>query len=297
MTIDHNSSLGMMPAKAIIGYLREIGDDDAADALSQSGPGGQMLGLNWGNEVWGNTGMLLGFITPMEGDNPGTILNASTLAPDPALKGTRIKITLDRFYVHRFPGRGRHKILMEFTGKNQIHGDAEELRFALTTESGDKAGAPVHGTPIFLGASVGNNGISFEGNIINVESDQDETLLSALGSGPFKQGLSLLTTAQPALRPFVGLAQSVVAAVLKRSRNKPIYSFKLGLDFDTSQTAAKLRHGSFVVIQGDEASWSWHDVRWNADSQQIVNNYDNLPIELNYLIFRVSAYDAAEIPQ
>lgn len=35
----------------------------------------------------------------------------------------------------------------------------------------------------------------------------------------------LLTMAQPPLKPPVGLAQSVVTAVLARSRNKPVYNF------------------------------------------------------------------------
>lgn len=296
MTSYSSDSLGQQPVKTIIEYLREIGDDDAADYLAFPAPGGQMYGLNWGDQVWGHSGMILGFIPPEEGDQPGMILNAAALPPDPKLKGARIKISLDRFYVHSYPGRGKHKILLEFSGKNQIPGDTEELRFAITTSAGDGSSAPVSGTPIFLGASVGNNGISFEGKAINVASEDDDVLLSALGSGPFKDGLSLLTMAQPALKPFVGLAQSVVTAVLGRSRNKPVYNFHLGLDFATSQTAAKLRYGSFVVVQGDEASWSWHDVRWNPGSQQIIRHYDNLPIEFNYMIFRVSPYedDASE---
>lgn len=291
MSSDQDDALGLQPIRTVIEHLRDIGDDDAADYLAFPAPGGQMFGTNWGDQSWGHSGMILGFITPEEGDLPGAIHNASTLEPDPTLKGTRIKISLDRLYVHNYPGRGTHKILLEFTGKNQIPGDTEELRFAITTEARDRSSAPVSGTPIFLGASVGNNGISFEGKAINVASADDEVLLSALGDGAFKEGLSLLTTAQPALKPFVGLAKSVVTAVLKRSQNKTVYNFRLGLDFATSQTAAKLRHGSFVVIQGDEASWSWNDVRWNAGSQQIVRHYDNLPIELNYMIFRVSPYD------
>lgn len=287
-------NLGQKPIKAVIAYLREIGDDDAADYLERPTPGGQMFSTNWGDQAWGHSGMILGYIAPEEGDQPGMIHNALTLPPDTSLKGARIKISLDRFYIHRYPGRGRHKVLLEFSGKNQVQGDAEELKFAITTQAGDQSGAPVSGTPIFLGASVGNNGISFEGKAINVASDTDDVLLSALGSGPFKNGLSLLTMAQPALKPFVGLAQSVVTAVLQRSRNKTVYNFNLGLDFATSQTAAKLRYGSFVVIQGDEASWSWNDVRWNPGSQQIVRHYDGLPIELNYMIFRVSPFETGE---
>lgn len=286
-----SESIGAKPLKQVIAYLRDIGDVDAADSLQQVGAGGQGLFTNWGEEVWGHTGVILGYIAPDDAGDCSEIRNATTIEPDPTLKDTRIRISLDKFWVQRYPGRGKHRILLEFAGKNQIGGDPEEMRFVLTTEANDASSAGVSGTPIFLGASVGKNGISFEGKAVNVESGDDEELLSALGSGPFKQGLSLLTTAQPALKPFVGIAQSVVGAILRRSRNKQVQYFRLGLDFSPSRTAAKLREGSFVVIQGDQSTWSWNDVAWNPDGQQIVWRSDRRSIEYNYLIFRVSRYE------
>lgn len=293
MSFEKRDLLGNKPASTIAAYLREIGDDDAADRMASRGGSGQSMGLLWGDDAWGYTGLLIGFIAP---DAKGTsiqIEDAMALDPDNSLKDSRVKITLERFWVHDYPGTGKHTILCEFTGKNQIRGEAEELRFTLTTEAKDKSSASVSGSPIFLGVSVGQNGISFEGKTINVRSGDDEVLLGALGSGPFRDGLSLLTTAQPALKPFVGLAGSLVTSVLSRSKNKPIYSFKLGLDFEQSRTSAKLRHGSFIVIQGDDSRWSWNDVVWNADAQQLVRRSDGSTLEYNYLVFRVSAYNEA----
>ncbi|GJH18119.1 hypothetical protein CBA19CS22_16275 [Caballeronia novacaledonica] len=43
----------------------------------------------------------------------------------------RIKISLDQFFVHAYPGKGEHTILCEFAGKHQVAGEVEELRFAL----------------------------------------------------------------------------------------------------------------------------------------------------------------------
>jgi hypothetical protein len=282
--------LGNKSSRAVIEYLREIGDDEAADALAPPGGTGQMLGFSWGNEVWGYTGMLIGFI-PAEGTGQRTpIDNAYTIAADPTLKGSRTKITLERFWVERYPGRGTHKILCEFTGKNQAQGEQEELKLAVKTEANDKSSAGIGGTPIFLGVTVGNNGIQFEGTMINVSSKKDTELLAALSSGPFREGLGLLTTAQPALKPFVGLTTSVVNAVLKRSENKEVYRFKLGLDFETSQTSVALRHGSFVVVQGDDHQWDWSTLAWNVDAQQIVDRETGEPINLNYLVFRVAPF-------
>lgn len=287
----HNS-LGAKSPTAVAAYLRHIGDDAAADRIAAAQAGGQALNLPWGDDVWGYTGILLGYISPDDEGSSGTVQNAVAIQPDTSLRDTRIKIALERFWVHQYPGLGSHEILCEFTGKNQIPGEAEEMRFALKTEAKDGSSAAVMGAPIFLGVSVGKNGIAFEGKTINVRSKVDDELLSALESGPFKQGLSLLTVVQPALKPFVGLAGSLVGAVLRRSENTQIYWFKLGLDFSQSQTAAKLRHGSYVVVQGDQSNWSWDQVKWDAGAQQILRKADGKAIPFNYLIFRVSPFEA-----
>ena len=289
MSFDTNQSIGALPRHKIVEYLRGIGDDPAADRLEMKGGAGQTFGLTFGDQTYGHTGMMIGFLPP-QANEPGVIQDAVSMQPDEALRGARVKITLERFWVDRYPGLGKHKILCEFMGKSQIEGEAEELRYALSTEANDRASAAVVGAPIFVGASVSKNGISFEGRTINVSNSVDDGILAALNSGPFKQGLSLLTTAQPALKPFVGLASSIVSAVASRNRNKQIYDFKLGLDFEVSQTSAKMREGSFIVVQGDASQWSWAQVEWNANAQQLVRKFDGEPIRFNYLIFRVSRY-------
>jgi hypothetical protein len=292
MTSMQKQSLGFRKPEKIAEYLRQIGDEDAA--LRFDGPqaaGQSMTSFFGGDDAWAHTGILLGFISPSP---PNAKLidieNAHQIPADDTLKNTRIKIALERFWVQSYPGWGKHTILCEFMGKNQIQGEAEEMRFALTTEANDRSAASISGSPIFLGVSVGQNGIAFEGRTVNVKSDRDETLLAALGSGPFRDGLALLTTAQPALKPFVGLAGSLVSSVLNRSKNKQIYYFRLGLDFANSNTSACLRHGSYVVVQGGETGWNWGDYAYNPDSQEIVRKSDQTPIDYNYLMFRVSEF-------
>lgn len=285
-------SLGSRNPKAIAKYLRIIGDDAAAERFERQAVAGQGFGNLFGDDVWAHTGILLGFISPQTTPClPITIQNASQVEPDLTLKNSRVKITLEQFWVHKYPGNGQHTILCEFMGKNQIQGEAEEMRFALTTEARDQSAASVNGSPIFLGVSVGQNGIAFEGRTVNVRSDLDDTLLKALGSGPFRDGLTLLTTAQPALKPFVGLAGSLVNSVLDRSKNKQIYYFKLGLDFSNSSTSACLRHGSYIVVQGGSANWNWNNFVWNPHAQELLYKVNDRRIEYNYLVFRVSPYD------
>lgn len=285
------NSIGYKSRPAIQKYLRDIGDDDAIEELFPSGGIGQGLGDFWGSQVWGYTGMLCGFLPPEANGQLSSIQSAFSLDPDATLKNSRVKITLEKFWVHRYPGSGTHQILCEFTGKNQLQSEPEELRFALTTEANNGASAAISGSPIFLGVSVGENGIAFEGKTINIESKGDETILSAIGSGPFKEGLGLLTKAQPALKPFVGLTSSVVQSILSRSKNKQVFQFKLGLDFVKSQTSVPLRHGSFIVAQGDSSQWDWNSLAWNTSSGQVVEKTTGRPLAFNYIVFRVSAYN------
>lgn len=285
-----HDSLGAQNPKAVIKYLRDIGDDEAADKLDARGGTGQGLSLPWQDQVYGYTGSLIGFIPAQSTDTMAAIENAVLLTPDPALKNSRVKITLEQLYVHSYPGRGQHEILCEFTGKNQAGGEQEEMQFALTTKANDGAAASINGAPIFLGVTVGNNGIAFEGRTINVGSKGDEDFLAALSGGSFRDGLNLLTTVQPALKPFVGLASSLVGAVLKRSKNKQIHSFNLGLDFSESRTSVALRHGSFAVIQTDDHDWDWSRLAWNVSSQRILRKDTGAVIPFNYLILKISPF-------
>ncbi|MEJ8476430.1 hypothetical protein [Roseibium algae] len=290
--MSHNkNSIGNKSPSTIKSYLESIGDQAALQELFPNGGVGQGLGINWGGQVWGHTGFICGYLPPVTEEKLSKIESALTLKPDLDLVNTRVKITLEKFWVHNYPGFGTHQILCEFTGKNQLENEPEELRFALTANAKDGASAAIAGSPIFLGVSVGQNGIAFEGKTINVASKSDENILSAIGSGPFKEGLGLLTKAQPALRPFVSLTSSVVQSVLSRAKNKQVFEFKLGLDFANSQTSVPLRKGSFIVVQADPTTWDWDTLAWNTDSGQVVVRSTKTPVEYNYLVFRVSSYN------
>jgi hypothetical protein len=290
MSAQQKLSIGFRKPADIADYLHEIGDHEAAERFERVGASGQSLGSFFGDDAWANTGILLGYIPPVSTGAAIDILDASALEPDQSLRDTRVKIALERFWVHSYPGLGTHTILCEFTGKNQIPGTAEEMRFALTTQANDGSAASVNGAPIFLGVSVGQNGIAFEGRTVNVRSGDDETMLAALSSGPFKNGLALLTTAQPALKPLVGLTTSLVSSVLARSRNRQVYYFQLGLDFAESATSACLRHGSYVIVQGSDSGWDWADFVYKPSSHEVVRRSDGSRIGFNYMIVRVSPF-------
>ena len=220
------------------------------------------------------------------------MISATHMTADPTLIGTQVKISFDRAFISEYPGNGIHSILCEFVGRNQIKDESEALRMALRFRSADNAGVSTLGIPIFLGLTVSKNGIAFEGSAINVSSGADEFLLEALDSEAFKGGLSLIHSLQPGLKPFVALMQSAVKNVAKRSKNKQVHNFNLGLDFSNSSTSARLRIGSYVVIQTNSMDWDWSKFYWDCDSFSIRRSGSNSndPIDFNYMIIGVTAY-------
>jgi hypothetical protein len=295
---NRGDSLGSLSSSQISDYLSSIEDIEDAGYFAQGNVSGQSFFAL--KKPYTHTGFILGFIPTIPASLSGTagvsaVTGIGQIQGDSAIIGKRIKISLDKFYVHDYPGMGEHAILCEFSGKNQVAGETEELRFALKFNSGDKASASLSGVPIFMGVTVGLDGISFEGRTINVSNSLDEVVLATLDSPAFKNGLALINAAQPALKPFSTLAAAAVQSTLKRKKNKQVHNFSLGLDFATGATSARLRHGSYIVIQTDDsAGWNWGDFEWNADAMALQAKAGATRIiDFNYMIFGVSEFSQA----
>jgi len=274
-------SLGFQPPEKIDQYLLDIDDCDEAVLASGTGQG------FFDPKPWRHTGASIGFIDDVKGD----VCSAFELEPDPRLQDTRIKITLNQFHVERYPGRGRHRILCEFSGKNQIARATEEVRFAVSGEAADRDSSGISGKPIFMGLTVGADGVSFEGRSINVRSDTDDTILSVLQSETFRDGLALASRLQPAIKPFAGLALGVVKMVASRSRNFQVHNFTLGLDFTNNATSARLRHGTYAVVQSNTPlDWAKYRCRDGA----LVEKGSEVSLPLNYMLFGVAPFSGAD---
>lgn len=285
-----SQSLGAQHPSKVVEYLFEINDEESANRLMGGVATGQGMGILFGQDHYLYTGALIGYIPPGGGTPSSDIINATQMSADPELKGQRIKITLDKFFVQNYPGTGQHRILCEFAGKNQVSGETEEMRFALTATASDKSSAAISGKPLFMGVTVGDDGIDFGGRTVNVCSSTDDLVLATLGQDAFKNGLSLISSVQPALKPFVSLAANVVTTVVNRNKNRQVFAFSLGLDFGNNATSARLRRGSYVVVQCEEAQWDWSRFCWHRDSMAIVSKATQKPLELNYMVFGVSDF-------
>ena len=284
---DEAEPLGAEPPARIASYLEEIGDNEGARQFRSAGPGAQSL-LSRSLPAYAMTGCSIGYVGEGSAGGLSSIEPANALSADRSLIGTQIKVSLDRFYVHAYPGTGEHKILCEFGGKNQCDGASEEVRFAMTLRARNGSGAAVSGSPIFVGLTIGEDGVSFQGRTIAVENSGDEWLLNALASDSFRSGLSLVASTQPVLKPFIKLTGEAVAATLRQRKNKLVMNFDLGLDFSGTATSAKIRHGSYVVVQGEQPDWDWGGIRLQPGTNTLVRSDDGAALRQNYMILGVS---------
>lgn len=259
-------------------------------------------------QVWLNTQHQYGYIAPFV---PGEqryhpIVSASNMAADTNLQGKRVNIRLDHLRVYQYPRpwystTNQHTILFSFEARNQVEGDKEEpVAFNQLCKARTGQDTAVIGQPIFIGLTVGSNGLGFVCKTVNVANSADEALVAIFNSDAVTAGLSLLTTAQPALAPLTGLARGLCVSLAANKRNVPVQEVRLGLDFDTGATGARLTVGSYVVAQtarADEIVWS--EWAYDANTGTVVRHPDHLaagerpfPLPHNAFVFRISLYQS-----
>jgi hypothetical protein len=244
--------------------------------------------------VWRCGAHVFGYIRPSSsGDFPIPLEHPGVIRPDLALRGARIKVTLNRLRVADYPGSGSHRILFDFSAQNQLAGNAEPVHFNATyrVQEGDSAG--IAGYPIFLGLGVGQNGLALHCYTVNVKNEGDEKFLGFLESDVMKAGLKLATQAQPALAPLSHMALSMTKAIAGRNRNVGVQDFFLGLDFGNDALGARLAQGSYIAMQlPDEtaATWNWSDWKYHPRNGQILDRFGK-PIPFNYVVFGVSRFE------
>ena len=300
--------LGQLPPAQAIAKLRELGDHATADDLQAAQPRGRMRGGFSLAELWPlrsgpapafiHTAHAFGYVerTPsrtglLSIQHPGNI-NA-----DQSLKNSRIRVTLNRLRVSKYPGSGTHRILFDFYSRNQVADKTEELHFNATFRAYEGEEAAVIGYPIFVGLNVGADGIVFGCHTVNVANDDDQMLLDFLDSDIFKAGLHLASTLQPAIAPLTGMALGLTKAVGRRNQNISVQDFYIGLDFGNDPMGARLAEGAYLAVQIPQAAqlaWDWEEWGFNPINGQIVNRTDARQlVPYNYLVFGVGRYAGA----
>lgn len=291
---DDQEAVAFLSKKDMVAYLSEMGDQESVDALKRSRASAQS-GSFW-RKPYTNSAHALGFIPEAEEHLAfRPIVPAVSIDADKELIGQRIKLNLDSFYVEQYPGLGKHTVTIEFSGRDQNDNGVQALRFATALDIADKDSGGFSGMPVFSGLMVPEDGVAFETRTICVKSSGSEAILGVLKGPLFKSGLSILAQAQPALPQLVSLASGVTQSLLDQ-KNKIVQAFELGLDFSKTPTSARLRLGSYVVMQvPDLQTFSWDNWVFSADAMGIVsaqNSKERAPF--NTLIYSLSRSGSQE---
>lgn len=291
---DEQLSLGYRSEAEIADFLEHLGDHEGARELREAGARGQGIG-NPLSKPWKQTTHVIGYIeegTPADGFVP--IQPCSRAEADRSLIGQQIKVTLDAFQVYSYPGLGQHTVLFDFQGRDQAGGEAQDLQFASILTVTDRARAGVSGIPIFTGLTVPPDGLSFKARTVLLANGGDQAIIDVLQSSVFKEGLKLMGQVQPALPQLVALAGGVTQNLVKREWNKQVQLVDVGLDFSNSRTSARLRRGSYVVVQvPGESSWRWENWAFDPNTMSVVDRSGSIAPH-NVIIFGVSASGAGE---
>jgi hypothetical protein len=294
--LDSIPVIGELEPDRIAAKLDELGDPNTAAEFRRAGAaaaGARGL-LGWGKpKPWQYTSHQIGYLAPWTSGPAGAqpIKAVSDVSADTSLKGRRINVHLQRLRVFDYPGSGLHYVMLTFKAQNQLKDGPEPVGFsqAYRVQEGQEAG--IVGYPVFLGLSVGDAGVSLQAATVNVKNDSDEKMLGFLESAPFTSGLNLLTTAQPALKPFTEMAVGLGKMVASRNQNVAVEEMFLGLDFTGNVMGARLAAGDYIVVQVPSPNTlNWGD--WNFDPSvgNIVSTAaDKTPIPYNYFVFAISA--------
>jgi hypothetical protein len=297
--------IGAMPSEQAAVKLRELEETELAEALTKSMReqegfetplSGRFDFLPFSAKPWRYTQHAYGFLAPTP---PGTemlpIQHAGNMNADMSLRNTRIKITLDRLRVADYPGGGVHNVLFDFYAQNQIPNATEDIHFNMTFKAYEGQEAAVIGYPIFIGLNVGTAGVQFRFRTVNVNNDQDEAFLGFLDSDVFKKGLTLATTAQPAIGVLSSMAVGITRSIAARTRNVLVQDVHMGLDFTNIPMGARLAQGSYIVVQIPDTmatTWDWNTWIFNPANGHIVSHADHSQlIPYNYIVLSISRYE------
>lgn len=283
--------LGRMPVEEKAQKLMELGElrelsGIADDETLQSGFELKSL-FSPVTRAWEHTSYAVGFLA--EG-SPGADLvpleDAAAMTADAGLRGARLDLTLDRLRVADYPGRGPHRILFDLAAR----GGGHAWHFTVPVRAREGATSAVLGLPALLGLGAGAEGLSLRCVTVNVKNDDDEGLFAAFEADSLRRGLQLAPGSEAAAGALGALSSGLTRALARRHRNAALQDFSIGLDFGGTPGAARLRLGTYFVVQApeDAAPACWQTWAYHRTNGVLVNRSDpRKALSYNYLALQV----------
>jgi hypothetical protein len=290
-----------LPRENAVAKLQELDEHEVAEEVAAGAAGtytkdeyqSALSRSLFRQRLWLFTAHAVGYLAPASGsEDLIPIRHAGAISPDLSLRDSRLKLTIDRLRVADYPGGGTHRVLLGVGVHNQAASPGQNLHFVATYQVREGGSAGVAGYPIFLGLSVGRDGLVLDVITVNVSNQADERFLGVLESEVFKAGLKLVEGWQPALAPLSELALGLIKTIAARTRNIAVQKFTLGLDFGSSPVGLRLAEGAYVAVQipdSLELMWDWSGWGYDPLRGQLVSRANPVqPIPYNYVVLGIS---------
>lgn len=273
--------------------LLRVGLEPLGEKNNLSQPADNSTASGRRRKAWEHSDHHIGYIpNPEPGVLVGSIQSANSVVSDPYEELKKINIRLDRAKVFEYPGFGQQKnIQLTFETKNSLTGGGtENVAFTQAFQVLQGEGAGVIGFPILQNLNIPKSGLELKIVSLNLKTTKQVQALGVIDSEPFKSGLTLLETAQPAIAPFSALTMGVAKMAISSGEGKEVHKFLLGLDFNNGQASgARLKRGTYVVVQAPpDFNWKDYEVRFDMNTRVTLKGNTNKDLPFNYFIFRVT---------
>ncbi len=292
-------TLATLAPERAIAKLRAAGELEAAaqfEAASGEGIKAQTFGVNelLGLQPypWAKPTEALGYVAPGAAGGIVDVIDISTVTPDPALRGQRVNVTLQRLRTYKYPGGGRHTVLFDFETENYAGDKPEAVHYSVSTTAYDASFASITNFPMFRGLCLGSESLAIRCRTMNVSSEGDALLLKFLHSGTLKTGLKLASAAQPAIGVLGDMVDGLAKYLNDRDTNLVVQEVELGLDFSPNAFGARLACGSYIGVQAPKYEWGdWKEWGYDTGTGRLVRRSDpTVSARYNYIVIGIDRY-------
>ncbi|MHA1403989.1 MAG: hypothetical protein ACTSSI_09525 [Candidatus Helarchaeota archaeon] len=199
-----------------------------------------------------------------------------------------------QIYAWKYPGifGKKYEVLFNYDILHELtNGKTEKINFNQKYDLKKRSFASIKGKYILKNLKVTDRGINVYIKTINVQNKDDTRILELLNSDAVNNGVELLSTFQPVIKPFIAIGKKILEQINKSNKNRIVQEIDMSLDLNQTAAGPKLREGNYIIVQYPSGSncrepWDWSKWKWNSQYETPMGP-NNSRIEWNYIIFSV----------
>ncbi|MHA1144564.1 MAG: hypothetical protein ACTSRW_07500 [Candidatus Helarchaeota archaeon] len=219
---------------------------------------------------------------------------AGKIKPETSLLNQTVDIKIFSIYAWKYPGifGKKYEVLFNYDILHELtNGKTEKINFNQKYDLKKRSFASIKGKYILKNLKVTDRGINVYIKTINVQNKDDTRILELLNSDAVNNGVELLSTFQPVIKPFIAIGKKILEQINKSNKNRIVQEIDMSLDLNQTAAGPKLREGNYIIVQYPSGSncrepWDWSKWKWNSQYETPMGP-NNSRIEWNYIIFSV----------